>query len=482
VPIEINKRQCVFWAPLDTVLQPGASRLEPLLKFFALLTHHIVVTDTQLLDNAFFRHDRIADCLPLLFSEDGGDGLPFVLVAKRDPASTLVDILYHDMARMGPYQATIRPMHFSSLSHEQRCRLVELYVSRGLSPSAFEREVGYPVTNFAHRISRLVDEATYIPQLAWPNPAEMAGGYPRLLQCILKSPCLPAHVGLATAPAKRFLHRLCDEIRLESETRAAKLSRTDVYRRLDRCRMKRRKNKLGLAKIDSDEFDKAIRAVKCIADYAYLRNFSDRCGFSFLVDNVHWLASSVVNRELADDRPAAEMADSLVEAMLDIQEGAFEGYGSAVHQTLSECLIQSTFAQSVSWRDILSLRRRAAFWDNLQQIETYASSGGQAESVRKLDEHVRWAFSESLRRDFNWADFFTNTFFGTVGLSASLAGSAALAAGATYRQAAIAFATGGGGPGLTVGLRHLGRHVKHSILIDGVAHTVVRAFERRNSA
>src|SRR2546430_5010710 len=66
--------------------------------------------------------------------------------------------------------------------------------------------------------------------------------------------------------------------------------------------------------------DLTVTGVQTCALPIYLRNFSDRSGFSFLLDNVHWLPSSVVNAELESDRPMAQAVDNFVERCLDLQE------------------------------------------------------------------------------------------------------------------------------------------------------------------
>jgi hypothetical protein len=103
----INKKACVFLAPLDTVLAQPASRYEPLLRFFALLNHHLIVSDTQLLDNRLFWDDNITRNLGWLLQQDSGDGLPFVLVSQRNADQSLLLCSSHSAIR------TNRSLRFS---------------------------------------------------------------------------------------------------------------------------------------------------------------------------------------------------------------------------------------------------------------------------------------------------------------------------------------------------------------------------------
>lgn len=471
---DINKQACVFLAPLDTVLAQPASRYEPLLRFFALLNYHLVVTDTQLLDNQLFRDDKVTRNLGWLLQEESGDGLPFLLVSQRNADQTLLEILLESMARAGKGGSS-PPMRFSSLSGHQRARLHELWQQGKVTESSLQTEVGYPVAAFARRAAKIVREAGYAKDLTWPAEVKKPQLYFDLFNDVLKCKSLPFQAGIQTSSGQRLLTRTIEKFR---NFDAANFSRTMVYQELDRMNQGNIKTK-GSAKVTAYDHTKVIQAVRAMADYAYLRNFADRSGFSFLLDNVHWRASRVVNKELQVVRPSADGMDDVVMRCLDLQEQVFDGFGSSGHETLSTLLRRCGFAATATWPEIIALRREVSFWGRLDAIGT---STGTKECAPLIREHLRYCFSKLLGKKFDLDNFVSNIFVGVIGLGSALAvASSPLWSSTTLAHAAVGFATAGGGSVLILRALHEYRNRRQVFFIDEITNSVVAEFERRRN-
>jgi hypothetical protein len=301
------RRECVFLAPLDTVLRQKSDKFEPLLRFFALFNRHIVVTDSQLLDNGMFREQSLSQNLHLLFQEDSGDGLPLFLVSQRDGDRSLKEILVADLAKTDARPPT-RPMFFSSLTREQQALLENLHARGKLTLRSLSREVGYEV-DWLERISKCVKRAHYASKFAWPAKIDDPTHYHELLIRCLECQTLARQAGIEHPATRHFLKRLIEQIRQQDPPQ---FSRSLAHRVLDEQRRKvARESKLWAAR--KEDIDKAFGAVRAMVSYAYLRNFADSSRFPLLLDHTHWLASSVVNKELRRRRPEAESADALVE-------------------------------------------------------------------------------------------------------------------------------------------------------------------------
>jgi hypothetical protein len=249
------------------------------------------------------------------------------------------------MARAGQGGA-LRPMLFSSLTSHQQALLDKLWRQGHLTEASFATDVGYPVAVFARRAAQFVRTAGYAADLTWPAEVRQPQNYFALFLDVLKCESLLIQAGIQTASGQQLLMQTIENFHGFD---AAGFSRTMVYQEIDRLKGGRTKRK-DVAKVPVDDLTKVGQVVRAMADYAYLRNFADRSGFSFLLENVHWRASSVVNAELQHVRPSAEVVDDFVERCLDLQEGVFGGFGSSGHETLSrhfQYLLRSIVPRSV---------------------------------------------------------------------------------------------------------------------------------------
>ncbi|HUE71727.1 MAG TPA: hypothetical protein VMP01_12645 [Pirellulaceae bacterium] len=378
-------------APLDTVLRQQSDKFEPLLRFFALFNRHIVVTDSQLLDNGMFREQSLSQNLDLLFQEDSGDGLPLFLVSQRASDRSLKEILVADLAKAGDRPPT-RPMFFSSLTQDQQARLENLHARRKLTLRSLSREVGYDV-DWLQRISRCVKRAQYASKFAWPAKIDDSARYHELLVRCLECQTLARQAGIQHPATRNFLKRLIEQIRQQDPSQ---FSRSLAHRVLDEQRRGvAREDKLWAAR--KEDINKAFGAVRAMVSYAYLRNFADSSSFPLLLDHTHWLASSIVNKELRHRRQEAELADALVEKWLDLQEGAFEGFGTSRQLAMSQLLKSCGFSDLASWQKIMALRRDTAFGQRLSGI----SRSKGAEASDRLYDHARICLEQLLGRT-NW--------------------------------------------------------------------------------
>lgn len=390
----ISRRECVFLAPLDTALQQTSSLFDPLLRFFALFNRHIVVTDSQLLDNRIFREKTLSQNMELIFHEDSGDGLPLFLVSQRTAERSLAEILVVDLGG-SEVRPPKMPMTFSSFTREQQQRLESLHRKGKITLRSFALEIEYPV-DWLQRISRLLKRAGYAEQLVWPRKIEDRGRYHKLLVRTLQCRSLAQQAGISHPATKAFLKRLIERI---GQCDPQEFSRTIVYSKLDAAQRELAGEKRRWA-VRRDDIAKAFAAVRSMTAYAYLRNFSDASRFTLLLDHTHWLPSSVVNRELRRSRPQAESADRLVEKWLDLHEGAFEGFGASRHLAMSRLLKACGFADRASWEAILHLRRDPAFGERLTGIA--CSKMGEEASERRRD-HARICLEQLLGRA-KWKD------------------------------------------------------------------------------
>lgn len=460
----MKRDQCVFWAPLDTVLRPRAHQLEPLLRFFALLTRHIVVTDTQLLDSPLFRDPSITEHLDDVFGADSGDNLPFILVSKRRANSSLRAIILHDMAKIGVSDAS--PMHFSSFSEAQQNLLIQLQQNGELTEGTFEDRVHYPMSTFVDRVSVRIESAGYADDLIWTPPIRDPANFYRLTRNVLSLSDLPRQAGIRSQRALDFLDELRHELQQLGAKQPRAFSRTAVYRKLE-AKRKRRKNSPRLTKIHPREFECVLGTVRAATDYCYLRNMADHSGFQFLLDGVHWLPSSVVNRELAHVRPATEAADNLVERCLDMQEGSFHGYGSDLHRTIVESLQWIGFTEKADWRSIIKLRSNPSFFERLNQIDEASRAGDQQAFRELVTEHLKDCLSRLVTPQFDWANnFWIGTVVGIIGW---------------VTGGAIGFVTAGGGASLLMAIPPSLRRIGTPMLIDTISKRVVDAFDEQGS-
>lgn len=466
-----DKKGCVFLAPLDSVLQQSAAHYEPLLRFFGLLNRHIVLTDTQLLDNPLFWDDSVTPDLGEILHEEGSDGLPLVLISQRNPDKSLLEILLEDMARAGKRSGS-PPMHFSSLTRARQAKLHELWKQGRVTQASLERDVQYPLSTFARRAAKLVQSAGYADSLRWPEALHDPGNYFALFCDMLACQSLETQAGVKSKAGRSFLTRMREHFQ---PLAGPNFSRTFVYREMERLQ-RGRVGRGDRDRVPSDDLVKVRHAIRAMADYAYLRHFSDRSGFSFLLDNSHWLASSVVNSELQPVRPAAEAVDDFVERCLDVQEGAFGGFGSQGHATLSTLLRRCGFVQGATWEGIVALRRQKSFSDRLDQID---ASIGTVQSGLLIREHLATCFSALLKAKFDWDGFLANSFVGGVGLAGAAVSAISPTFGANLAQAALGFATAGGGSALILGGLHRYRRWRQGFLIDRITNSVVSEFQRR---
>lgn len=458
----MKRDQCVFWAPLDTVLRPKAERLEPLLRFFALFTRHVAVTDTQLLDSELFRNPSITEHLDEVFEADSGDNLPFILVSKRRGNSSLREIVLHDMVKMGI--AGTSPMHFSSFSQTQQHLLEELRQRGALTERSLEVQVRYPLTTFVDRISTRVDAAGYADQLTWPPMVQGAGSYFRLTRDVLSLSELPKQAGIRSPRALDFLEEVRHEVLHLGANQPGMFSRTAVYHKLSTSR-NRRKRSPRLTKIPGPEFETVLNTVRAATDYCYLRNMADRSSFQFLLDGVHWLPSSVVNRQLAPVRPGTQAADTFVERCLNLQEGAFHGYGSDLHRAIVESLRWIGFAEKADWRSIVKLRSDPSFFARLNEIDEAARAGDQTAFRKLMTGHLKDCLARLITPQFDWAsNFWIGTAVGIIGW---------------VTGGAIGFVTAGGGAALLMAIPPGLRRIGTPMLVDTVSKRVVDAFEEQ---
>jgi hypothetical protein len=462
----IDRKQCIFLAPLDTVLRQPPNRYDPLLRFFALLNPHLVVTDTQLLDNAIFQRGSIRRHLSAVFKDDSGvDDLPLFIVSQRAADRTLIDILTVDMAKAGG-RVPGPPMRFSSMSSAQRKRLYALWKQGRVTEWTLDRDVGYDV-RFARRVSGLVSGANYAADVAWPPGVTGHGNYHRLFCDILACQSLYRQAGIKGRTARLLMKRLIAAL---ATHKPHGFTRTTVYEWLD-AGAQRITGQARFQALDQTSIQRVRGVIRAAADYAYLRNFADRSGFTMLVDNTHWLASSIVNEELQVVRPAAETADRLVEDCLDLEE--ISELGNERHWSLQMLLRNCGFNRLATWDRVMRLRRTASFADRLRGMEGCRSVEEAAERMR---DHVQASVAALLKRRFDLGGFVVNIALGGL---AGFAGT--LATGGSLPQAALGFATGGGGTALAIGGKHIMSRGKQAFLIDRLANTVVREFSRRRS-
>jgi hypothetical protein len=460
----VDRNQCTFLAPLDTVLRTQPTRIEPVLRFLSLVQRHFVVSDTQVVDHVLFRDEPLDRYLSVVFERPSYDGLPLFVVSKRDERS-LREIVLESMACVGNRKATAFPMHFSSLSAAGRSRLAALVKSGTLTTKAFFRDVGYP-ESYLNRISRIERRADTGRDLVWNSDLRKPAIYHGVVRAILGSNVLETQAALGQKGGVRSYFRELRQRVIEMD--ANSFSRTVLHRELTRQRRNRAKVR-RLSRIPLEGFQAALGIVESVGTFAYLRNFADWNGFAFLVDRQLWLPSSVMNQELAQVRPQAEEADDMVEACLGVEEGFAGGSLPDSMRSLTALLDACGFTAGASWNQIAELRESKRFWDSLGQIEL--NSGD--DQARALRNHVVWCLRELLKRPFDWEGFSINAVCGAVG-------AAALATGGIGAAAALGFATAGGGVALAMAALRGGRKAKQAMLFDQVANKAAAELLRKN--
>jgi hypothetical protein len=410
------RSQLVFPAFLDTVLQTSGTRLDPILRFYSLFVRHFVLSDTQVLDNRFLQEDPIASNLEYLFRKSSYDDLPFVLVLKRTNTS-LEEIMEKDLLRLGTAQ---EPIAFSSLRTTQQELLDELSRKGKLTINSFANEVGYPIT-VARQVDRFCRQAEYGDALGIANFIDNPNRYRNILMSVLNLPALPVQFGLKSATARTVLERMINDNPSDSLSVTAfvepadRLGRTHIYRWRTRIRSDRAMNK-ELEMISDSDFNKLVDGIVACADYAYLRNFADSSGTSFMIDNSHWLPSSIVNESLSTKLLYLEQADDAIERLLDIKEGLFDGYSSEHLQALKTQLEHCGFANDATWEKLSNLRSTRAFHERLKNIDDAMNNGTSSDASQLLCEHVKVCCRSVVKTTtFNWGELFPSLVGGATG-------------------------------------------------------------------
>jgi hypothetical protein len=143
----------------------------------------------------------------------------------------------------------------------------------------------------------------------------------------------------------------------------------------------------------------------------------------------------------------------------------------------STLLRRCGFAAGATWADIIAVRREVSFWDRLGAIDT---STGTEECGPLIREHLGYCFSKLLEKKFDWDNLVSNIFVGGIGLGSVLAvASSPVWSSTTLAQAAIGFATAGGGSVLILKALHRYRNRRQAFFIDQITNSVVAEFERR---
>jgi hypothetical protein len=461
----MNRNHCCFLTPLDTTLRVKAAQIEPVLRFLALIQRHFVVSDSQIADHRFFRDEPLDRDLATLFERDSGDSYPLFVISKRDERP-LREIVLDSLAQVGRQGKGKRPMHFSSLLPKAQSRLNELVRTGRLTPTTFFRDVGYP-ERFLKRITKYERSAGLSQELQWKPEILTPANYRSVLRVILTSNSLETQAALPRG-VRSFFKETREQI---AELDAATFSRTRVHLELAKIRQERFKNRQR-SKIPTESFREAIEIVRAAAGFAYLRNFADWNDFALSVDRHYWLPSSVINKELGATRPQVEQADSMVEACLDIEDGFAGGTISASLRSMRLLLEDCGFSKNTSWSQIVELRSRNRFWDNLDEIDT---ATGEAQALA-LKEHVVWCLRQLLRNEFDWTNFSIDA---VSGVGDSIREMAIASAGAV--AAALGFATGSGGVAVLTFSGRGFQKAKQAILIDEIGTKVAAEARRRDN-
>lgn len=459
-----------FLAQLDTPLRPHATTFDPITRFYAILMRHVVVSDIQLLDNQFFRDPRMSKDLHRLFKEDSGTGRPFFILSKRNAETGLDEILLDLAGASGK-----PPIHFSSLSQKQRSKLGSLAARKQVTKRRLEREVGYPVRQFVQRLEYLTRGAEYLPDFEWTGKIHPKSYY-WLLMKILQSDQLLKQVR-ANGKAKKILDRFRTEIVRLGDRENQIVTRSMVDDRINAIQRFRKRGDRTYSALNGKQFGQLIAIFRSIANYVYLRNFSDSIGVAMVLDNSHWMPSSVVNAELSQTRGSADAVDKLVENSMSHGDGNFNGSGWNHHGTFRELLKKSGFTDTASWEKIYNLRRDGDFQARLSEIESCFADNDNDSAVQLLYDHVSASLSYLMNGRFKTEEFLVGTVTGTVGGvgAGAFAGGVGLATVSTL--VCIGFVAGGGGAALYLGGRYLKRRRRQAILYDGIAESVSNSFQ-----
>jgi hypothetical protein len=404
---KIDRKKLVSPCFLDTVLQFSGWKLNPILKFHSLFVRHFVISDTQALDNCLFQTDPLVENLPYLFEDCSYDGLPLIVVLKRRPAG-FEELLLNDMLRID--KGGQHGMELSCLGQQQTLALRRLRENGTLNKRTLT-DIGYPF-EVLEKIDKHVSVAEYDSKLGSASFVYEPDRYRSLIYNLLKLDKLPIQFGLETAIARSVLKRVTaddpeDPLSISKGLGLQdSMGRTHVYRWRSRMR-KNRVNNRELKRLPNDDFEKLLSGIVSCADFAYLRNFSDSCGTSIMIDNLHWLPSSVVNQSFSRQLPVVERADAAIEHLLDIKDGSFEGYSSehwlSIHKQLDKC----GFSNEATWEKIANLRRSRAFCDRLLVVEEALDKGNTSDACNLLREHVI-ACCKTLvpSTTYSWHDLF----------------------------------------------------------------------------
>jgi len=446
------RQQAVFLAPLDTVIKQPAAKYLSILKLTALLTRHVVVTDTMLLDNAAFQHQSLRGKLALLFKEPSGlDELPWLVVSSRDPGRPIMDILLRDLAAIEKWGR--KPMRFSSLQSESRRRLDDYHAQRKLNPELLQ-EVGYPVAEFAQPVSDLIAAVRCTRHLGWPMELRDPESLRRALLTVLQSPEMVMQSGLQHEVYDPLQKSFIEQVQTLD---AGDFSRTTLYQAIEGLE--------GFDQVKPQVATKYCGVTRRLVDYLYLRNFADLSHFSFLVDDHHWLPSSIVNKVLCQIRPEAEAADKLAEETLGVPDGGGTDFGKGSLESMDKCLKRLQFEKKVSWEDIIRLRGRERFRKGIEAMED-PNETGVADRSAAAKEHLEWCLHELLKNPSNLREqLVIGAVVGVVGGTAQ-----ANRIGADWLITSI---TGGAGFALILTALHAARHWRKATLIDKLSTSII---------
>jgi hypothetical protein len=405
---EIDRKKLVSPCFLDTVLQFSGRKLNPILKFHSLFVRHFIISDTQALDNRLFQTDPLVSNLPYLFEDCSYDGLPLIMVLKRRSAD-FEELLLKDMLKIDT--GGQHGMELSCLRRAQKTTLRCLRKTGMLNKKALANEIGYPF-QVLKKIETHVSTAGYGRDLGEASFVHDPDRYRKLIFALLNLPSLPIQFGLKTKRARETLAHFADDDPGSSLSLSQGLGKTDrmgrthVYQWRNRMRYRRLKNK-ELQSLSDSDFEKLLSGVISCADFAYLRNFSDSCGTSLMIDNLHWLPSSVVNQSFSSQLPFVEKADDAIEHLLDIKDGFFEGYGSEHLLSIRKQLDECGFTKKATREKIANLRRSYAFDSRLKEVEQALDEGNASDASNLLQKHVVVCCKKLVPREtYSWLDLF----------------------------------------------------------------------------
>jgi hypothetical protein len=412
----INRSKLVLPAFLDTVLQIPVKNLNPIFKFYSLFVRHFVISDTQALDNRFFQNDPVVGNLHYLFEDCAYDNLPLVMVLKRRRAD-FEELLMADMLRVDDLDQ--HGMDLSSIDSAGRRELSRLRSEKSLTRDALAYDVKYPLS-ILKKLDKHVSSADYEKVLGTASFVHDADRYRSLFYSILKLPALHVQFGLKTKQANGLLTKLAvdDPGGLFSVSyglsSSQRMGRTHVYRWCERMRSLKQEKK-DLLRVPESDFEQILNGIVSCADYVYLRNFSDSCRTSLMIDNLHWLPSSAINQTFASELPYVEKADDAIEHLLDIKEGFFSGYGSEYLLSVANKLVKCGFDDSATWEKIAALRRESLFHENLNEIEATLQLGDSDSASKLMRDHVVHCFERLVKQSaFSWWDLFPAALVGVI--------------------------------------------------------------------